>query len=231
MSTINKFLLSAVVAISLAQVPANAITLGFDDLPAYDPVGNGYGDLDWTNFNVLANDDFLADGNGFANAAVSGKNFAYNAFGETAFTSKDSLFTFTGAWFTAAYNNDLQLKVTGNKEGSTLFTQLVVLNPEGPQWFDFNFAGIDELIFNSFGGEDADLNGGGYHFAMDDFTYELFQDPCDSFESDDCEPPCESISNDDCEPPTEVPEPSTLGLVAIGFAGLVLARRKGKVSQ
>ena len=82
------------------------------------------------------------------------------------------------------------------------YSETVVVDITGLTLFDFDFLGIDTLVFTSFGGVNPGLNGDGTQFVMDNFTFNETKG---------------------------VPEPaSTLGLLAFGALGAssVLKRKK-----
>ncbi|WP_049631903.1 PEP-CTERM sorting domain-containing protein [Cellvibrio sp. pealriver] len=187
-------------ALSLASL-TNATIITFDDLPHGTEVGTHYAGLSWNNLYTTGS---LGGSGGYANAAVSGLNTAFNSSANDVEVSS-SLFNFTGAYFTAAWNDGLNITLTGSKNGLSLYTETVVVDTSGPTWFNFTFFGIDTLHFHSFGGIANAVYasiGEGEHFAMDNFTFNSIQ--------------------------TAVPESSSLILVGLGLLGLFGSRRLKK---
>lgn len=176
----------------------NATVITFDDLPGGINVGSHYAGLSWTN--LYTQQGNISSG-GYANAVVSGQNATFNPGANDAVVSS-SLFDFNGVYLTAAWNDGLNITVTGSQNGQDLYSQTVVVDTSGPTWFSFNFFGIDTLRFDSFGGIANAVfasSGAGEHFSMDNFTYnEVVQ---------------------------SVPESSSLALLALGLLGLLGARR------
>jgi hypothetical protein len=179
-----------------------AVVLTFDDLTPLTPVTalgtipDGYGGFDWDNFGYL-NQTGSNPGSGYK--AVSGDYVAFNEGGQLA-TVGDGLFSFDGAYFSAAWNQGLNITITGLAGDVERYSSTIVVDPTTPTWFDFSFADIDSLKFESSGGIDVVEGGAGVHFAMDNFTYT----------------------------PTSVPEPSTVLLLGSGLVGLVVLRRRSK---
>ena len=162
--------------------------------------------LNWNNFYVLANTD--APNSGYANGAVSGTNVAYNGFGSQAVTS-GSPFTFNSAYFTAAWNDGLNVTVTGFLLGSQVDQTTFTINTAGPFLETFDWTNVDTLKFDSSGGSHhAGFIGSGTHFAMDDFRFN------------------EAVSS-------AVPLPSTaiVGLTLLGGCVGVQVLRRQKASQ
>jgi hypothetical protein len=158
---------------------ASANVLTFDDI--INTVGSaqipdGYGGFDWDGsygFDVIHKDFYLTSG--YKNGCVSGNYVAYNTgpVGEpkTAFLY-DGLFNFEGAYLTAAWNNGLNIDVKGYLGVTELYSTTVQVDTTGPTWFNFNnYTGIDKLVFTSYGGTNAGLDGTGQHCVIDNFTY------------------------------------------------------------
>jgi len=197
------FIASLLLSLGLGcAIHSQAAVITFDDLSAtdVDAIQSGYqgfnwGDEFWTSLAYIHKDTL--PGTGFANGVVSGNYAAFNNFATTSTISGD-LFTFNGAYLTAAWNEGLHIEVSGFLNNVLLFTQTVVVNTQIAQWFSFDFAGINQLSFRSWGGTPTNPNEGGEHFVMDNFTVN------------------EAVS---------VPESSPLALLLLGLAALAAGRQ------
>jgi hypothetical protein len=192
--------MAALVTVAISWIAfsqsATATVLTFDDLNVLEndtPIPNGYGGLNWSNM-YCQKLSLLPFDSGYQHGAVSGTNVAYNGFGNAASVSVGT-FTFNGAYLTGAWNDGLNITVTGLLSGNPIYSQTVVVNTVTPTFFNFNYTGIDTLTFNSFGGTDhgyGDANG--TQFVMDNFTI-------------------------------NTPEPCSLALLSIGAIGLAILSR------
>lgn len=196
-------ILSFILLFSFAGV-AHAAVLDFEGLTSNDCcdlIPDGYGGFTWSDDFSLINGGNYHPGSGYDTGTVSGEYTAFNSW-ENDVSIENGTFTWNGAYFTAAWNNGLNITVEGWAGGSMVYTNTVVVNTTGPTWFDFNYENIDTVMFSSSGGTNAGYGGYGTHFAMDNFTYNA-----------------------------SVPEPSTLLLMGSGMAGLALFRRKFPVQR
>lgn len=190
--------------IAIAPMPSLSAMLTFDDIslePEFAPIPNGYGGFNWSNMYYLNSTPSIYEDSGYARGTVSGNYVAFNAFanpGDVLAISSGDTFDFNSTYLTAAWNHDLNINVQGYLNGSLVYNQTVVVSDDAPTLFNFNYLGIDQLKFVSFGGTDAGTPGGGEHFVMDNFTYNA----------------------------QAVPEPATIGLMGLGLLGFVLTRRK-----
>lgn len=205
MKKIHHLLFSAILALGIGSSAAQAAVITFDDLPAtdMDAIQNGYQGFHWgDNFMTSVayiHKDTMPD-TGFSKGVVSGNYAAFNNFATTSTISSD-IFTFNGTYLTAAWNESLLVEVTGFLNNLALFTKTVTLGTQQAQWFEFNFIGINQLSFRAWGGTPSNLNEGGEHFVMDNFTYTQA---------------------------TSVPESSPLILLILGMVGILFGRKSHK---
>lgn len=196
------------------QGVGHATVLTFDDIAPvsdYGQIPNGYGGFNWSNFYYHSGSNPVFSDTGYDHGRVSGDYTAFNGgLQATALVSesvKGSVFDFNSADLTAAWNNGLSVTVQGLKNNSVLYTKTVTVDTTAPTLVDFNFLGVDELIFNSSGGVEptylASKQSGNTSFALDNFTY--------------------NATNT-----ASVPEPSdsiTEALVVLGLGGLLIKRK------
>ena len=175
------------------------LTGGDNEMPIYD----GYGGLTWDNIWATDGDiNWFGVPTGYFYGTVSGTNVAFNGDGLSAAVS-DSLFDFTGAYLTGAWNNGLSIQVRGYRGGIVEYDRTVVVDSTAPNFFRFDYAGVDRLTFDSFGGTNAGFGGEGYHFVMDNFTF------------------------NEAAP---IPEPSTILLLGAGLVAVAYLRKGVKNS-
>lgn len=163
--------------IAILSVAVNAEVLNFDDVTTGDfaILPAGYGGFTWDA--VGAVHESVYPDSGYNAGVVSGEYVGFNVLGETA-TVTGPVFDFNGVYLTAAWREGLNIRVSGYFEGALLYETTVVVDLYEPTWFDFNYAGVDELVFESFGGTDVLPSPYiGPHFAMDDFTFNEIIEP------------------------------------------------------
>jgi hypothetical protein len=206
----SKLLLSLLAIVSLLVFSAlsarSQTVVTFDDLPSSAGglfITNDYQGLSWTNFavqNAILHSN--VDGvSGYNYGMVSPSNVALNGFGLTAqIDSPGTNFNFLSAYLTGAWSSNLNIEVQGFSGATLLYDTTVVASATSATLFTFNYTNIDQLIFDSFGGQNAGFASGfGENFVMDNFTFEF------------------------------IPEPSSLLLAALGGVSLVaLLRRRRK---
>ncbi len=167
----NKFktIIASLVLVFMAQ-SASAAVIDFDDLgdESFAQISDGYAGFNWNVIGALAGDDY--PGTGLDAAVVSGSNLAFNAYG--AWSSIDlagaGSFDFIGAWF-GSYFFEQELAFEGWLDGVLVYAtqDSFVITPNGPNWIQLDWAGIDQLlIYNS-------LADWGVSWGMDDFTVEI----------------------------------------------------------
>jgi hypothetical protein len=193
-----KALLTALaVTLLMAGVPSlgHATTLNFDDVSNYTLLSS-YGGLNWNNFFVANTSTSVGN---YSNAASSGTQFVYNGSYMSASVASSGTFTFNSAYFDSGWYNGLTVTVTGKNGSTTVDTTSFVLNTNGgPVLETFNWTGLTELDFSSYGGTEYSGyvgEGGATNYTIDDFT---FNNPTT----------------------TATPEPASLTLLVLGAAGI-----------
>jgi hypothetical protein len=170
----RKLLVTAFAVGSLVAFAASsqATTITFDDLTdngGGTPIANGYQGLNWTNFDVL-NTSLYSTPSGYQNNTVSAPNVAYNGFGSPAVISNNT-FTLNSFYLGAAWNDGLQVTVTGLLNGVTLGTTTFAVSTTGPAVLEtLNWTGINEIDFSSAGGVPHGYKGSGTQFVLDNLT-------------------------------------------------------------
>jgi PEP-CTERM motif len=212
------FVLCGLLSVALAPVSplkASAETITFDDIPtnSLTSVPSTYAGLSWQGFFVFNVEDASGPGEAYNSGVASPPNVAFNAACDAATQavadtcniaefSSSSPFTFGSTYLTGAYNNGLQVLVTGYLAGNVEDTELLtVYYSFGATLFNFDWEDLDQVSFESWGGTQiASGSGSGSNFTMDNLTVDL------------------STS----QPTGSVPEPSTfVSLAAALAAGLV----------
>lgn len=166
-----RVLLMVAFVVALSATVSLGTLLTFDELPVEEeygtPIPAGYGEFDWSDFRYHPGISA-----GYKNGMVTEPHVAYN-FGENPAMLADGKFDFVGAYFAGAWNDDLNIKVEGLVDDIIEYSETIVVSYHEPTWHSFEFIGIDELKFTSFGGHDADPGdlGTGHHFVMDNFTF------------------------------------------------------------
>jgi hypothetical protein len=162
----------ALILVTICSTIGYADVLTFDDVTTsqYTLIPNGYGGFDWDWFGVVHQSVY--PGSGYENAVVSGEYAGFNVLGEVA-SLNGEVFDFNGVYLTAAWREGLNITVSGYLDGVLMYESTVTVDAYEPAWFDFNYMGIDSLVFESWGGTDImpDSIYVGPHFAMDDFTF------------------------------------------------------------
>lgn len=188
-----------------AQQSTNFDDLGFSCGPT---LAAGYAGFVWSNMLPVTPGACLPGitlPSGYAAGVTSGANVAFNGSGDPGGFAAANLFKLTSIQMTGAWRDGLNVDVSGWLAGIQLFGSNLSLSATAPTLELFNWAGIDEVRFSSYGGVDHGYPGGqSTNFVMDDL-----------------------IIND--RPPAVMPEPASLTLVMTGLLGIgAVSRRRRK---
>ena len=141
----------------------------------YTEVPTNYGGLTWNNFGVTAG--IIDTNSGYQAAVISSNNVVFNRDGFPASISNATPFNLVSAYFTAAWNDNLQLEVQGFAAGTLRYDQTFTLSAVAHSLLTFNYTGVDKVYFLAYGGtphsgysySDPPYTGGTW-FAMDNLT-------------------------------------------------------------
>ncbi len=159
----------------------------FDDIPLNNGTGEflagNYHGLVWNNFGVV--NGILAPRNapfhitnGVYYGVVSSSNVAVAASGGfSEIDSPGTNFNFLSAYFTPAWNNNLNIEVQGFSGINLIYDQTVIASATNSTLFTFNYSGINRLSFTGSGGQSAFDGIVDSGFAMDNFTFEFVPEP------------------------------------------------------
>ena len=131
---------------------AQAVVLTFDDVSGDNiaPIPEGYGGMNWENFSYADSSWNPAyEGAGYQNGTESGNYVGFNRYGDPGIVKSSSVFDFSSANLTAAWNDGLSITVEGLINGTPRYSNTVVVNTNDSTLFDFNYLGIDELRFSA----------------------------------------------------------------------------------
>lgn len=195
-------------SILVTATMASAITLTFDDISSAEigTIPNGYGGFNWSEFGFIDGSTPSRAGSGYDNGSISGDYVAFNKWGDVA-TVSNTTFNFNGAYFVGAWEDGLNINISGFFNGNLKYQETLVVDTISPTWFQADYMEIDSLIFSSYGGTPHPRLGGfGDHFAMDNFTFNEV---------------------------APVPEPATVLLFGTGLAGIgfVVSCRKKRPTK
>jgi hypothetical protein len=197
--------LSAIALPSIAQ----AATLTFDDLSSPGPYMGSYKDMP-SNYAGFTWNDFSYDSTppeytGYINGVVSPTTILFNTAARPAAISRPQTFDFTRAYLTAAWSNGLNILVQGFAGTTQTYSRTVTVNTDRPTLINFDFLGVDRVLFTSSGGVDAGYSdGSGTHFVLDNLTF----------------------AAPEVTQAAAVPEPTTMLGLGLAGAGLAAVRRR-----
>jgi hypothetical protein len=207
-------------AVLAAAEPAWARLVRFDLIPsqgqALNQIPSGWASFDWSqNFWWIDPAEDSATGTGYQYGMVSTPNVAFNAAGADVSFRRNAPFELVSFDLTAAWNNGLEVIVTGFRNGAQVNTTTFRVNASGPTLETLNWD-VNRVTFHSFGGASAGYDGGinGTQFVLDNLTTMPISAPSGAFR----------FSN-------AIPEAPPWGMMLLGFAGLGLASVSSRKSR
>lgn len=201
MSSFQHWLVAAAGAACMAAVPAQAATssVNFDDIPVpdYELLADGYAGFHWDNWGVTVGHNDIVAGSGYEAVARDSRNVAYNAAGNLATFSRDQAFTLQSFDLAAAWNDGVNVTVTGRLGDTVVGTRSFQLSTHAPTTFNFGWT-VDSVSMVGFGGTSAGYSGNyaGTQLAFDNLTVS-----------------------------SPVPEPQTYVMLALGLVGIMVFKR------
>jgi hypothetical protein len=136
---------------------AKAVVLTFDELPVttpttdHAPIPNGYGDLQWSNFSVLAANPRFTN-NGYYTGTISAPTVAFNRAGNPAAFGSDTPFDFKSGYltFTVTASNVMPVKIQGYVRSRLAYENDYLLTNRIPVFINFDYLGVNEVRFIPF---------------------------------------------------------------------------------
>ena len=160
-------LLTIICLVALCSIAAYG-QLTFDTLSGGDvAVPNGYGGLNWDNFNSLT-----ASGSAFQNGVVSSPNIIYNVGGNPGtISSSSNPFELISGYASAGSSGPLDLRVDGYYLGVDVITGDLLIDNSMPYFFSASSpVVIDTLVFQATNLTTFDTSGPNAEFSLDDLT-------------------------------------------------------------
>lgn len=158
--------------------PRTLIT--FDDLPSTTTqslVSNGYFALNWLNV-YYSYVNSQVTGSGYYTALSSGLYDALNGYGNTMTitSAPGAVFNISSFIAAAAWNDNLQLSMIGKRNGTTIYSQNIILQVTSLAVVTLNWTHVDAVSFSTSGGTVNSRFAGRYsgnQFAMDNLCVDM----------------------------------------------------------
>jgi hypothetical protein len=145
-------------------------SIGYFGMNIYEPVPDGYGDLQWDNF-FAYNPDVVSSGvylyGGYPHGVISGSNAIHNAFGVPATVNSASPFVFESAVVTMGSVLSDVIIITGYRNGVLAGWEKYGAGVS-PRRITPSFGPVTEIVFQSERGQ---------NFVIDDFAVASVAEP------------------------------------------------------
>lgn len=151
------------------QVAATTTTLTFDDLPTalqpggglYSPIPNGYGGLQWNNFDVMNVTSVQQQSSGYHTGLISPNNVAFDVEGNPAAISSTKLFDLYSAYLTSTFVPSSVIEIQGFRGATEVYDNSYTITSNGPTFINFNYDNVDQVKF---------VTPSDHFFVVDDMT-------------------------------------------------------------
>lgn len=176
-----RYHLALITTATAAAMLANSANADFDfeDIDLQDApysVTEEYNGLEFQNMSVMNVPTWVSsnsiDGNGYELSVTSGEQVAFNLGGDD-LTISGQQFSLSGGWFTAAWRDELQLRVVGQRDGVDIYDSTHTLSAFESNWIQLGMYDVDSVTFSSWGGDNVWIGGDGSHFAMDNLAIQV----------------------------------------------------------
>jgi hypothetical protein len=160
--------------ISMAiPIMAAPTTLTFDSLPTpaqppteqqYAAIPNGYGGLQWNNFDVINVTSLQVQNNGYYTGLVSPNNVAFNLGGSSAGITSAPGFDLYSGYFTSAFQSSATIEVQGFRGSTEIYDNIYSLTDSGPTFINLDYLDVNAVDF---------VVSGGNFFVMDNLNVDV----------------------------------------------------------
>lgn len=195
-----RLFLAALCLAAMFVVPAQAGIVTFDSL-GFGLVPNGHAGLNWSQFGSVDATTWTPTPSGILAGMVSPNMVAINGGFTTAEFSRIGtvgVIDFLSVYLTAAWNDNLSIRVQGFLGANQLYDQTVVVSATAPTLFNFNYTGVDRVLFTPTGGTlHPGYQGSGTSLVMDNLNVNV-----------------------------PIPEPATWVMIGLGLAALPFVQRR-----
>ncbi len=156
--TIKKWILLNLAFFGLLTSSGFATVINFEDafIDGGLPIANPYYGLIWNNFDPLPT-SLMPTPSGYTAALLSGNTIVFNGNGGDGgiagpATISSGIFNLNAGYFASAWLDNLQLQVAGFFNGSLMYSNTYTLSATTGTMINFNYQGVDTVIFSSSGG-------------------------------------------------------------------------------
>lgn len=143
------------VSFAVLPVLAASTNLTFDGLATatqpggeqYSPIPNGYGGLQWNNWDVINVNTVQQKSSGYHTGLISPNNVAFNPYGDSASFSATGLFDFDSAYLTSAFDKSTTVEIEGFSGLTRIYDHIYTITSNAPTLINFDYLNVSEVEF------------------------------------------------------------------------------------